>query len=145
MNDMVPEPIKDFVGESNSSTIYGIYDCHDSIDEYEVGVSAAVIDDGITVEGSTGGVSTCTALYNFEECQSCTLDCGADLANLDINSFKADCSNVVLENPVEGACMVDCGYQTSGCFPSGSSSGSRITGVTAATLSLMLAGAFFYH
>ena len=52
---------------------------------------------------------SCTALYQFEECNSCEI-CG-EVG--DVNGFTADCSNV---EGYTNECVVECGYMTEGCF-----------------------------
>lgn len=108
-DDLVPNPVKDFatfvMGTDNPSVPFGVYDCHEGKGEYEVGYSAACIDNGTCM---------CTALYNFMECRSCELACDADINNLDINSFQADCSNV--KTDISQTCTVECGYTTYSCF-----------------------------
>mmetsp|Transcript_208 Transcript_208/g.321 ORF Transcript_208/g.321 Transcript_208/m.321 type:complete len:151 (-) Transcript_208:262-714(-) len=108
-SDTVPDPVKDFVtfvmGSEEQHIPFGVYDCHDGNGDYEVGYSAACIDNGTCM---------CIALYNFMECRSCELSCDADINNLDINSFKADCSNV--KTDISQSCTVECDYNTFSCF-----------------------------
>ncbi|KAG7358730.1 hypothetical protein IV203_015319 [Nitzschia inconspicua] len=105
--ELVPTSIKDYVTSLGAGAIpFGVYDCHDGIDDYEVGYSAACTDDGNC---------KCTALYNFNECRACELTCGADITNLDKGSFQADCSNV--KSDISETCSVSCNYATYDCFP----------------------------
>lgn len=105
-DDLVPTPIKEFVTALGTNVVpFGVYDCHDGTDEYEVGYTAACIDDGTCM---------CTALYNSVECRSCELACGADIENLDKGSFRADCSNV--QTAISETCTVECDYTTYDCF-----------------------------
>ena len=110
--------------------ITGVFDCHEEEGGYEIGVTAAC---------TSNGVCTCTALYNFNECQSCTLNCNADIANLDKSSFSADCSNV--KSDISETCSVACGT-TFDCFPTSSTSASltltpSITSAVAAAVGIM--------
>jgi hypothetical protein len=107
----VPASIKDWINAySNDTVITGVYDCHEDVGGYEIGVTAACTSDGNC---------TCTALYNFNECQSCELNCNDDIANLDEGSFSADCSNV--KSDISETCSVECGYTTTDCFPTSAS------------------------
>ena len=138
-SEFVPQPVKDFVTSMNPAKIpFGVYDCHEGNGDYEVGYSAACIDDGTCM---------CTALYNFMECRSCSLSCGADIMKLDINSFEADCSNV--KTDISESCTVGCNYTTYSCFaddPNKSTNSSSTTLLS--SLSLLLASALavaFFH
>jgi hypothetical protein len=107
MNDeLVPTSIKIHVASLGTDVIpFGVYDCHDGTEDYEVGYSAACTEDGLC---------KCTALYNFQECQSCELTCGADINNLALGSFQADCSNV--KSDISETCTIACDYTTYDCF-----------------------------
>lgn len=106
-DQIVPASIKDWINDtySNDTVITGVYDCHEDQGGYEIGVTAACTLDN---------VCTCTALYNFYECQSCQLNCGDDIDSLDKGSFSADCRNVVSD--ISETCSVACGT-TFDCFP----------------------------
>ena len=107
MNDeLVPAAIKDYVTSLGADvTPFGVYDCHNGKGDYEVGYSAACTEDG---------TCKCTALYNFNECHSCELSCGADINNLDQGSFQADCTNV--KSAISETCSIGCNYTTYDCF-----------------------------
>ncbi|CAB9503964.1 expressed unknown protein [Seminavis robusta] len=99
----VPQSIKDVVSADTEmdQSFTGFYDCHNMAGDYEVGV-AYICDESETC--------SCTALYQFEECSSCTV-CG-EIGKLE--SFSADCSNVKIG--YTDNCTVECGYETTGCF-----------------------------
>ncbi|KAL7568271.1 hypothetical protein ACA910_022611 [Epithemia clementina (nom. ined.)] len=129
-NDQVPDKIKEFVNGLGTSAIpFGVYDCHNGTEDYEVGYSAACVGNGTCL---------CTALYNFQECQSCSLSCGADINFLDIGDFQADCTNV--KTPISSTCSVDCNYTTYDCFvgdPRNTNATTTSTAVRAMPFSLL--------
>lgn len=105
-NDMVPDAFKNWIRtQPVDAEVVGVYDCHQAVNDNEVGVSAACTSDGECF---------CTALYNFQECRSCSLACGASTDSLNKDSFQADCSNVKSE--ISQTCTIDCGYTTYDCF-----------------------------
>lgn len=109
----VPQPVKDFAMMYPNAT--GVYDCHEEVNGNEVGYAGLCNDDGMC---------QCTALYNFEICDSCELNCGGAPDDLTINSFTANCSNVQVED-INGACIVGCNFDTNGCFEDATSVASR--------------------
>jgi hypothetical protein len=97
-------------------SVTGVYDCHEEDGKNEVGVAAVC-------EPGEDGDCTCVALYNFQECQSCSLnDCIDDddeiaastRKNITNKSFTADCSNV--KGGLTDNCQVKCKFETSGCL-----------------------------
>jgi hypothetical protein len=115
-----PADLKDIINayDDNATILTGVYDCHMSEGENEVGMAAVCEPDG--------GDCTCVAMYNFQPCSRCDLyECLPDdddltaLTNLTIISFAADCSNVM--GGLTEKCTVGCGFVTSGCLSSESS------------------------
>ncbi|KAL7568274.1 hypothetical protein ACA910_022613 [Epithemia clementina (nom. ined.)] len=136
INEQVPDPIKNFVTSlGTSEEPFGVYDCHNATGDYEVGYTAACV---------ANGTCMCTALYNFMECQSCSVSCGADINSLDTGSFQADCRNV--KTDISSTCTVECGYDTYNCFigdPSKSVTSATSDALRGMPTSLLWASALF--
>jgi len=110
----VPSSFRTFVEQhSNKTSVFtGVYDCHLDQEGYEVAVSAICQGSVIIKDGADGDDQCiCQALYQFQECNSCTI-CSAG-GQLSLESFTADCSNVL----VEKNCTVQCGFVTNDCYP----------------------------
>jgi hypothetical protein len=112
-------------GTTTTSTVTGVYDCHEEDGKNEVGVAAVC-------EPGENGECTCVALYNFQECQSCSLDDCIDdddeisaRKNITNKSFKADCSNV--KGGLTENCQVGCKFETSGCLAPANATTTNVT------------------
>jgi hypothetical protein len=103
-------------GTNTTDTVTGVYDCHEEDGKNEVGVAAVC-------EPGEDGECTCVALYNFQECKSCSLDdcyddddeiAASTRKNITNKSFTADCSNV--KGGLTEDCQVGCKFDTKGCL-----------------------------
>jgi hypothetical protein len=117
-----PAALKEIVNkyEDNNTIFTGIYDCHTEDEGNEIGMAA------ICEPGS--GNCTCVAQYNFNVCNSCELECGTSGTDINIESYTADCSNVM--GGLTNECTVECGFVTSGCLASDLSSTSAAVATT---------------
>ena len=120
--DLVPPSFKTFVEQlANTTQVFtGVYDCHEDRDGYEVAVSA--ICQGTSIKAGGDEQCICQALYQFQECRSCSI-CSLN-GELNLTTFSADCSNVVAGEYTN--CMVQCGFNTLGCYPNDASSASSL-------------------
>jgi len=114
---LIPQGIQEFPSSyPSNTTFYGVYDCHEDMGNYEVGMAAICTNN--TDNPQQENKCICVAKYQFEDCASCTLHYDQDDKDdtLSINSFSADCRGIEVGL---ADCTVEQGFQTNGCFLSG--------------------------
>jgi len=114
---LIPQDIQEFPSSyPSNTTFYGVYDCHKDMGNYEVGMAAICTNN--TDNPQQENKCICVAKYQFEDCASCTLHYDQDDKDdaLSIDSFSADCRGIEVGL---ADCTVEQGFQTNGCFLSG--------------------------
>jgi hypothetical protein len=103
--NFLPASFSDFIDDSldDSGNFEGVYDCHIEKGDAEVAVNA--------ICNATDCM--CQALFQFQECHSCTL-CVQEDGELNIETFSADCTSI---DDSYSTCTIGCGFETDGCYP----------------------------
>jgi hypothetical protein len=103
--NFLPPSFSDFIDDSpeDNENFNGVYDCHIEKGDAEVAVNAIC----------NGTDCMCQALFQFQECHSCTL-CVQEDGELNIETFSADCTSM---DDSYSTCTVGCGFETDGCYP----------------------------